>query len=262
MTKALGAGLDNPGIPLRAFLAPLAPATRATRTLVTIEVGYPVPQAGESAELDDELRLGILVLTPDAKVKRSFQRPITLTGKWKPTARGTLVINEAIDLPDDDLVVRVGISSKALGRTGTTHLRLDVPNLNQVNVQLAPLVLGIADATARGLDAAIGLDAIRTLVPFQPTTHRSFASTDRLRVFSWAYWKSPLDAVAAELRVDGRLMKQQSFPARTAREGRRAAPIDMVVPLAGLSPGRHVITMTGSTDAKHSSARQVAIDVK
>jgi VWFA-related protein len=266
MTRALAAGLDDPGIPLRAFVAPLAltqaPALRGgARTLVTLELGYPVPQAGDSTVLDDELRLGILALTPDAKIKASFQRPITFTGKWKPTARGTFVINEVIDLPSGSLTVRVGITSRALRRTGTTHVEVDVPNYRRTDLQLSPIVVGVTGA-AQGLDAAIGLDTLRGLVPFQPTTLRTFSPADRLRVFTWAYWGSTETSLAMEIRVDDRVVTRQSLPARTAAAGKRDVAIDLMVPLAGLAPGRHVITVTASTREKRSATRQVAIEVR
>ena len=266
MTKALSAGLDDPSIPLRVFVAPLAlttaPALRGrARTLVTLELGYPVPRAGESTVLDDELRLGILALTPDAKVKASFQQPISFTGKWKPTARGTFVINEAIDLPPGQLTLRVGITSRALRRTGTTHIEVEVPNYRKTDLQLTPIVLGVADVS-QGLDAAIGLDRIRSLVPFQPTTQRTFTPTDRIRVFTWAYWGSPETSLTTEIRLDDRVVSQPSIPARTAADGKRNAPIDLMVPLTGLAPGRHIVTLTASTRPNHSARRQVAVEVR
>src|SRR6185503_19062017 len=101
-----------------------------------------------------------LALSPDAKIKSSFQRPIKFTGKWKPTARGTLVLNEVIDLPQEELTVRVGVTSQALGKTGTTHVPLDVPNFRKTDLQLSSVVIGSAVQT---IDAAIGLDILRTV---------------------------------------------------------------------------------------------------
>lgn len=263
MTKALAAGLDDPGIPLRAFVAPLAPALRSTRTLVTVELAYPVPQGTDSSALEDELRLGILALTPDAKIKGSFQRPIALTGKWKPTARGTFVINEVMDLPHDDLKIRVGVMSRELRRTGTTHVALDVPNYDTVDLQLSPIVLGLTGpAATRSLDAAIGLDNIRALVPFQPTTQRTFAPAESIRLFAWTYWRSQEAAVATEIRIDDRLVLERSLQARMPAPGKRSAAVDAVIPLAGLTAGKHVLTLKASVNSKRVSQRQVAIEIR
>lgn len=89
MTASLGAGLDDPSLPIRAFVAPMGASPRGTtRTVVTIELAYPLPEAG-ATRLNDELRVGILALTPDAKIKASFQRPIQFSGTWnrRPVGR-------------------------------------------------------------------------------------------------------------------------------------------------------------------------------
>jgi len=263
MTKVLGEGLDDPGIPLRAFVAPLAPAPNSrTRTLVTVELTYPVPQSGESLDLKDDLRIGILALTPDAKIKASFQRPLTFTGKWKPTARGTFVINETIDLPTDDLKVRVGITSQALKRAGTTHVAVDVPDYTSTKLQLSPIVLGVDGPSGRGLDAAIGLDILRGLVPFQPTTQRTFAPGDRLRIFGLAYWAASETSLSTEISIDDRVLKRTPVQARRVMAGlRRDAVVDALIPLDGLVPGSHVITLTASTNAKHTVTRQIPFEI-
>jgi hypothetical protein len=257
MTRALASGLDDPSVPIRAFIAPLAPALRGTtRTLVTIEMTYPVP-AGERAKLEDELRVGILALSPDAKIKASFQRPITLTGAWKPTASGTFVLNETIDLPSDALTMRVGVTSSALGRTGTTHVAIDVPDYRKRDLQLSPLVLGSA---RQPLDAAVGLDAVRALVPFQPTTARAFVDSDRLRVFALVYMASTAATFVADLQIDGQPLQSETLTARHPTLGRREATFDTVVPLTGLSPGSHTLTVT-VTDGKQKATRAIPFEV-
>jgi VWFA-related protein len=256
MTKALGSGLDDPGLPVRAFAVPIAAVVRGlTRTLVTLELTYPVP-TGNKAALKDELRIGILALTPDAKVKASFQRPITFTGTWKPTARGTFVINETIDLPDDELVLRVGVTSLALGRTGTTHVPLDVPNYRKTDLQLSPLVIGSA---RQPLDAAVGLDVVRQLVPFQPTTARTFSATDELRVFARAYWGSGATTLDADVRIDDREVHHETIAAHLSM-GRRDASIDKIVSLAGWAPGAHTLTVT-ATVGKQKSTRSIPFEI-
>jgi VWFA-related protein len=257
MTRALASGLDDPSVPIRAFVAPLAPALRGTtRTLVTIEMTSPVP-AGERAKLEDELRVGILALSPDTKIKASFQRPITLTGAWKPTASGTFVLNETIDLPSDALTMRVGVTSSALGRTGTTHVAIDVPDYRKRDLQLSPLVLGSA---RQPLDAAVGLDAVRALVPFQPTTARAFVDSDRLRVFALVYMASTAATFVADLQIDGQPLQSETLTARHPTLGRREATFDTVVPLTGLSPGSHTLTVT-VTDGKQKATRAIPFEV-
>jgi len=256
MTKVLAAGLDDPSVPIRAFVAPLAPALRGTtRTLVTLEMTYPVPK--ERATLRDELRVGILALSPDAKIKASFQRTITLTGSWKPTASGTFVLNEIIDLPSDALTIRAGITSAALGRSGTTHVAIDVPDYRKRDLQLSSLVIG---SERQALDAAVGLDAVRGLVPFQPTTARAFVETDRLRVFARVYAGSTAATFGAEILVDGTPILKETLQARNPTLGRREATLDTFVPLTGLAPGSHTLTVTVSS-GKHTAKRSIPFEI-
>jgi hypothetical protein len=260
MTKALGSGLDDPSLPIRAFIAPLAPALPpalrgTTQTLVTLELTYPVPK--ERAALQDELRVGILAISPDAMIKASFQRPITLTGAWKPTASGTFVLNETIALPSDALTMRVGITSRALGRTGTAHVSIDVPDYRKRDLQLSPLVVGSA---RQPLDAAMGLDALRGLVPFQPTTSRAFVNSDRLRVFALVYAGSTAATFTAELRLDDKTLPSETLAARSPTLGRREATLDRFVPLDGLVPGSHTLTVT-VTDGKQKAQRAIPFEV-
>ena len=241
MTAALGAGLDDPSLPIRMFVTPLAPGPGGTRTLVTVELAYPKPD-GDIRSFDDELRLGILALTPDAKVKASLQWPVSFKGVWKSTAHGTLMMNNIIDLPAEQLTVRVGVTSKALGKTGTTHLTVDIPNYGDNGLQISPLLIGTS-STAANTDAAVGLDAIRPLVPFQPTTARVFARSDTLRVYARAYWRAGDTTADATVTITGAgspTVRHLTLPAE-ATQGRRKAILDVPLPLAGLAPGVYVL---------------------
>lgn len=267
MTKALASGLDDPSLPVRVFVAPLAPATAPamrgrTRTLVTLEMTYPVPTE-DRAKLQDELRVGILALSPDAKIEASFQRPVTFTGSWKPTASGTFVLNETIDLPSDALTMRVGITSSALGRTGTAHLDIDVPDYRKRNLQLSPLVIGwsgSAGSARQPIDAAVGLDVLRSLVPFQPTTARAFMESDRLRVFALAYASSNASTFSADLQVDDQPPRSEMLVARAPTLGRREVTVDSFISLAGLAPGPHTLTVT-VTDGKQKAQRAIPFEI-
>jgi VWFA-related protein len=256
MMASLGAGVDDPGLPLRAFVAPLAPASKGTRAAVTIELTYPKSE-GDGLLLNDDLRVGILALTPDAKVKASLQRPVRFTGTWKPGAAGTLVLNEALDLPAEKLTLRVGVTSREFARTGTTHLAIEVPDFRKGALQLSPPVLGSA---GDAVDAASGLDSIRTLVPFQPMTSRTFSSLQSIRVFARAYW-ADAPTVEATLTVAGASsLAPQPVTITSAAPpaaGRRSGVLDRTVALQGLPPGAYVL----SVEARPAKGKAVRRDV-
>lgn len=261
MTSTLGAGLDDPSLPIRAFAAPLSPAPRGlTRTLVTLEIAYPVGE-GANRVLDDDVRVGILALTPDGKVKASFQRPIKINGTWLPAAHGRLVINETIDLPTDALALRVGVTSRALGKTGTAHIRVEPPDFTDKDLQLSGIVLG---SSAMVLDAAMGLDTIRGIVPFQPTTKRAFTSSETLRVFARVSWGKKVDAATVHISVVG----PGAPPAQSVVVSGRRGPsghsdgiLDVPLSLASLAPGGYILRVEATQPGAKPFARAVPFEV-
>ncbi len=262
MTAALGAGLDDPSLPIRVFVAPMSPSMGGTtRAVVTIELAYPLPERG-ATKLNDDLRVGIMALTPDAKIKASFQRDIKFTGTWKPTARGTFVINEVIDLPTEPLTIRVGVSSTALGKTGTTHVEVDVPDYRDSDLQLSPLVLGTSQYT---LDAAVGLDTIRQLVPFQPATARAFARTDTLTIFARVFWRTKHADADVRVSVQGPSAvapETTSISGQRASSGHTQSKFSTTLPLRGLTPGAYVLRVEAQQHTGKPFARQVPFEIK
>lgn len=262
MTAALGAGLDDPSLPVRAFVAPMSASIGGkTRAVVTIELAYPLPEGG-ATKLNDELRVGILAITPDAKIKASFQRTILFTGTWKATARGTFVINEVIDLPTEPLTVRVGVSSTALGKTGTTHVEVDVLDYRDSDVQLSPLVLG---SPQYALDAAVGLDTIRTLVPFQPTTARTFSSADTLRIFARVFWRTKHPNTDIRVSVQGPspvAPQTTSIPGVRASTGHTQGRFNTTLPLRGLASGAYVLRVEALQPTGKPFVREVPFEIK
>jgi len=220
-----------------------------------------VPPGGFRGDLKDELRIGILALDADAKTKASFQRPITVTGTWKPTAQGTFVINETIDVPTQPLTLRVGVSSRALGRTGTAHIKVDVPDYRDKELQLSPLVLG---RPGEVIDTAIGLDRLRALLPFQPTTRRTFSPEDVVRIFARASWREGASRLNARISIDGAAdWAPVDFTAvGQSAAGGWSATIDRAVPLRGLAPGAYVLRLTTGLDTGDAITRQIPIAIQ
>ncbi len=263
MTASLGAGLDDPSLPLRVTAAPLALSTRGwTRTLVTIELAYPATSAADLT-FDDEVRIGILALSMDAKIKASFQRPIEIKGKWKPGARGLIVINETIDLPPEQLALRVGVASRVLGRTGTAHLPITVPDFRDHDLTLSSIVLGVAGQVTSA-DAAVGLDRVRELVPFQPTTARTFKPGDALRIFLTGAWRSSTTALNVEISITGGpepRIRHLTADAAVVSAGARRAVVDTVVPLEKLPPGAYVLSVSATNGKGKPVTRAIPLQV-
>jgi len=265
MTKELGAGLPDPSLPLRAFVAPMGPGRNGTRAVVTVEVTYPVPEGGFTGTFKDEWRMGILALNSDGKIKASFQRPMSFNGKWKPGARGTFALNEVVDLPGSTVTVRVGVTSRLLGRTGTVHVAVTVPNFTKKELQLTPLVLGDPSGFSRSLDAAVGLDRLRGLVPFQPLMQRTFSSSQKLRVHTQASWRSKDETLTAELQIDG-LPKLTGgldgpFKVTTDKKGQHRALLDCTLSLPDAPAGQYVLRVLARLSGGESVSREIPFTV-
>jgi hypothetical protein len=153
--------------------------------------------------------------------------------------------------------MRVGIASSALGRNGTAHLDIDVPDYRKRDLQLSPLVIG---SSRQLLDAAVGLDALRGLVPFQPTTARAFLDSDRLRVFARVYAGSTAESFVAEVQLDDQPILSQTLRASNPALGRREAALDTVIPLTGLAPGPHTLTVK-VTDGRQRAQRAIPFEI-
>jgi VWFA-related protein len=251
MTGQLGAGLDDPGLSIRAFAAPLSPAPQGrTRTLVTLEIAYPVPD-GDTRALDDDVRVGILALSPDSKIKASFQRPIKLTGTWRPNAQGKLIVNETIDLPTEKLALRVGVTSRALGKTGTAHLSVEPPDLTDKHIQMSGLIIGSSSTV---IDATMGLDSLKGIVPFQPTTSRTFTNAETLRVYARLSWRGKDDAATVRVSMAGREtppMRESKITGREVTSGHHVGELDTTMALASLAPGDYVLKVEALAGGKN-----------
>jgi hypothetical protein len=264
MTGRLAAGVDDPSLPIRAVVAPIADAPGGTRTIVTIEVAYPA-SATASQALNDELRVGILSMTADAKILASFQRPSTFTGTWKPDARGVFLINEVVTLPHKTLSLRVGVTSRALDKTGTAHIPISVPDFHSSDLQVSALVLGSDTSDTAAFDAVSGADYVSPLVPFLPTTSRSFARSDRVRVFANVFWKSDDEAVAADVSLRGASAfpaQHVSLPARPDKDGHRSAALDTTLSLKDVLPGAYVLRVDVHSPKRKPAFREVPFEVR
>lgn len=266
MTKELGAGPPDPGLSLRGLVAPIGVGRGGTMAIVTAELTYSAPDGGFTGAFNDEWRMGILALDADGKIKASFQRPLAFAGTWKAGAKGTFLLNEVVDLPTSTVTVRIGVTSRMLGRTGTVHVPVKVPNFTKKELQLTPLLLGEGGGGVPAVDAAIGLDRLRGLVPFQPSTQRTFTSSQQLRVHTQASWRSKDETLQAELQIDGLPDLPGGlagpFTVTTDRKGQRHALLDCTLSLDGAAPGNYILRVIARLSGGESVMREIPFAVR
>jgi VWFA-related protein len=262
LNDAIGSGFDSTGLALRAFAAPLGAAPKGMRTVVTLDVTYP-RLAAPNAAFSDSLDLSIVALDPDGKIKAELRRPIHIDASLSPENAPSFLINQVMDLPSKTFTLRVGATSETFARTGTTHLVVTVPDPSDDKLQLGGLVLG---ATTSRQGFAIRADPITALAPFQPTTLRTFAPTEILRVFARCFWgsKQPVPDVAISVKRDGALIVGKP-PAMTAAGnalGKFEATATASLPLKGLAPGGYTVDVVARLTNGQTAERVVPFTVK
>ena len=107
-------------------------------------------------------------------------------------------------------------------------------------------------------------DTIATLLPFQPTTTRTFERTDTLRVLAPLFWGTSELSVEVTLTIaDEHAVFSRADTVRgVAGATRPHATLDTTVPLSSLAPGAHTLELTARVGTRAPAIRRVAFVVK
>ena len=260
MSAALGAGLDKADLPIALLAAPVSPTAKGVETVITTTVTYP---KSASAPFDDTLDVGLVAVDPDAAVKARHE--FTVPVHRPPAGSGpfSIVIDDALDLPAGALTVRVAVTSSVAHATGTAHLKVDVPELDRQGPELSGVIIS---ASAERIEPAWGSDVTRRLIPFQPTTRRTFTLGDQLRIFARAYWRPPgpqgTGAEAVVRILDAETSRIEPLTGSPVGPDRVGATLDTVVPLTGLTPGTHVLQVEVRLLDRTPAKRFVVFDIR
>jgi hypothetical protein len=257
LDAAMSAGVDVSAVALRAFAAPIASTAKGMSTIVTVEVTYPA-RPDDSRVLDDDVLVNILALDPDAKIKATAGRTAHFAGTAPGQGPVTVLVNEALELPSQPLTLRIAVASRTLGKAGSVHMPIDVPKTSG-SIQLGGVVVGTTSQTAAAAEA----DAIKDLVPFQPTTSRTFAATDTLRVYARLFWGTKDPAADVTLTLIGAPSAPRTVTLTGVKDqnGKSEAVLDTTLPLTGLAPGKYQIELIAKI-LKQMTKKVVPIDVR
>ena len=259
LKEVLGASLPVSGLSLRAFAAPLTAVDGKMRTVVTVEIVQQTPPDG--AALSDTLSVGLIAVDRDGKIKASKQKAYKFSGSPKGAREVTYCVNETLELPDQPLTLRIGVASAAQGTAGTIHLPLEVVDPDAKKLQISTIALGFAGPPRL---AALPPNALKDVLPFQPTTARTFAATDVLRVYAPVIWKgtdASADVVLTLRRGDNNLTRYEKVAAQPLAGDRRQAVLDTIVELRGLSPGDYLMEIAARVPSSESR-RTIAFTVR
>jgi VWFA-related protein len=264
LEDALGAALPVAGLQLRAAAAPVAVGEKGMTTAVTLEVTYPPMPA---AKFDDTLQFGIIALDHDGKVKASMRETYQYSATPREGQDVSYVINAPIELPPQPLTVRVAVASQALDRVASIHVPVEVMNPNRDQLQIGAIVLGFAGPPRQ---TAVPANALKGLVPIQPTLVRVFRPSDTLQIHAPLFWRG-MDGASAIVSI---AVKREDAVVRSTRVtvagsagGSRAvsraqqAPVGGSLSLNGLAPGYYSLEIEARLMSGSVARRAVAFEV-
>jgi hypothetical protein len=213
------------------------------------------------AGLDDDLRVSVLALDPDAKIKATSEHAVHVTAPTPSEGPVTVLVNDVVDLPSQPLTLRIGVASRTLGRAGTVQMPIDVPKPSDGKLQIGGVVLAVAGGSP---ESALRTDAIQSLVPFQPTTGRTFSSGDTLRVFTRVFWASKLATARVSLDVPGEATASQDVTVNgtLVANGAYEGTVDSTLSLRGLTAGSHSLEIIAHLANGQAATRSIAFEVR
>jgi len=263
LDAALGLGMPVPGVLMQVTAAPLRRLDNGrVRTAITARVTTaPPPPAGAAAKHD--IYFAVLAVDREGKAVASKKTPFAVTVPANRTADLIYELNAVLDLPTNTATLRAGVASALIGRTGTVHLPLTVPNLKEKALTMAGIALGRTGTN--GVTAA-RYDAIADLVPFQPTTDRTFAVADTLEVFTRLSWRGAETRAAAMITLRTEAGTGTVMPitveGRLGNDGQRTADVRLSVPLSGSRPGKYLLDLSAALPGGNPIRRVIAIEVR
>ena len=187
-------------------------------------------------------------------------RPMKFSGTAPSTGDITFLIDEALELPSQSLVLRVGVASQALGKAGTSQISLDVPKPGDGKFQMSGVAVGF-DGPPRA--AVMNASLIAQLLPFQPTTTRTFVSSDTLKLYARLFWKGKDQPTVTVSQTGGASPLSASQAVTTQQiDGRNEAVLNTVWPLKGTAPGRYHLTVDARLPNGQHTSRVVTFEVR
>ncbi len=255
---ALAAAQPVDGLALSASALPIAAAGHGMTTAIALQVTMQAPADGQ--KLDDDLQLGIVAVDHDGRIKASARRTFHFTGSPHGTKAITYQIDDALDLPSQPLILRLAVASRASGAVGSVHLPVEPINPSKDGLQMSALAIGF-DGPPR--ETAVPPGALTRLMPLQPTTARTFAAADTLRVFGRLFWSAKAPAATTTIEIVGGPNPPRVVPiTAVAAGGRHSDSFDVVQPLAGLAPGSYALRLEARLPTGQIAHRDVAFEIR
>lgn len=256
-------GLDRAqGVALRVIAMPATrvaggPASRAVEVAAVLSVRFPPLRSATT----DTLTITRNVYDAEGRTGpplRTVEQVQLAPGGGGETRHDILL---SLPLPPGRHELRFNVQSALLGAGGTVYAEVDVPDFSRST--LAASGLAIASASPDGTRSG----TLEAILPIVPTSRRDFTASDAItgfvRIYQAGLERQPV-AVTAEI-FNARDEKENEVVQTldvAAFDESGAAPFRFDLPLTGLTPGPHLLSVTARLPGGRTTRRELVFRVR
>ncbi|MEX1129713.1 MAG: VWA domain-containing protein [Vicinamibacterales bacterium] len=229
---------------------------------VIVTLGARAPRTpGASSATGDKVDVVLSAFTPQGDPRGSVRMAADVTPAAGTEDAVAYDVLGRLDLRPGRYELRASASSASTGVSGSVYGYLDVPDFARDALSLSGLTLGTTPPRIAGnAEAAAGV------LPFTPTTRRTFSPTDSVEGFVRVYQGgstplAPATIVTTIRTAANEMVFNKSQPVGSDEFGAdRALDYRFELPMVRLKPGPHLLTIevTGPVSAR----RDVRFDVR
>ena len=262
---AMAGFFPSTDVPMRVTAAPFAAAS-GRQAAVAIVLGLqpvrpPGAGAGTATSTEPE-NVEVLVSAYDLLGTLRGSDRFRARVRLRPGAgdRDTFEVLSRLDLRPGRYQLRLAATVR--GKAGSVYHDVEVPDFTASPLSLSGVAIAADPAVA-----SAPKDRLRSVIPIAPTARRDFARTDRVTAFLRVYQGGRgalaqvairsriLDGSGAEVFQSARTLDAAAFGAA------RSADYSLDLPVAGLQPGPHLLTIEATMGAR-TGRREVTFVVR
>jgi VWFA-related protein len=254
LDKAMAGALPANALPIDLTVAPFGTTRPDKEAALAIVAG--ISQAPD-LPFKDTLNVAARAYSSESAMGKAVWNGVsraTIQLLRAPTATGDVHYDTPIriDVKPGRYQVRLGIESPATGLTSSVYAPIEVPNFAKDPLALSGVLIALLPETPPK-----GRDSLGGLVPFLPTTRRSFGAGERAEAFMRVYQggKKPIVPLQLTTRIqdqDGKQVfeKIQMLDASAFGAPLRATEYRLELPLATLAPGEFLLSIEASAGTR------------
>lgn len=248
-------------LPLRATAVPIARADagRNAEIAVVLTVRLPVPRRPLTESLT------IIRTLYDADSNPGKPTPDSVDLALTPDAGDELRydVQQRLTLPPGRHQIRLNATSRILQKSGSVYADVDVPDLSRNPVVTTGIMLGVLPAAE-----VPRTDRLAAILPIVPVSAREFSASDAIVAFLRVYQGGadllvPINVSAKVFDIaEQELMSETATLAVDAFDALRGAPYQVALPLATLTHGPYLLSITAALPSGTKVRRDLVFRVR